>query len=182
MTEPLRAPADRTGHADRSRAPARPDLRFMLTSPAGMIALGFGTGLSPLWPGTVGSLLGFPLYWALRDLDLAWQVAILCILVVAGVWICDRAGRDLGVSDHSAIVWDEVCGMALVLLGAPAGAPWLLASFFAFRLFDIVKPWPINVVDRRMQNGFGVMLDDLLAAGYAVASLAAAHAVFVALA
>ena len=170
MTEPPRA------HGDRDQVRADPDWRVLLTSPTALIALGFGTGLSPIWPGTVGSLLGFPLFWSLRDLAIAWQGSVLAVLFVGGIWVCDRAGRDLAMPDHSAIVWDEIWAMALVLLCAPAGGAWMLASFVAFRLFDIIKPWPANLVDRRMKNGFGVMLDDLLAALYAIASLALLHA------
>ena len=155
----------------------RPDLRFLMSSPEAFVALGFGTGLSPIAPGTVGSLLGIPLGLALRLLTPAWQIGIWTALCLIGLWVCDRAGRRLGVADHPAIVWDEVCAMAVVLLLAPSGVVWIVASFAAFRLFDIVKPWPIDVIDRNMANGIGVMADDLLAAVYAVVLLAAAYVV-----
>lgn len=150
----------------------RPTLPVLLSSPAVFVALGFGAGLSPYAPGTFGSLLGIPLAVALQLLPPGWQVAIWAMLCVGGCFVCDRAGRALGVPDHPAIVWDEVCGMAAVLLVAPSGLGWIAASFAAFRLFDIVKPWPIHLIDRRLHNGFGVMADDLMAAIYAIATIA----------
>lgn len=152
----------------------RPDLRFLLSSPEAFVALGFGAGLSPVAPGTAGSLVGIPLGLALDRLPPAWQVGIWTALCLIGLWVCDRAGRSLGVADHPAIVWDEVCAMAVVVLLAPSGIVWIAASFAAFRLFDIVKPWPIDIIDRNLANGIGVMADDLLAAIYALVLLAAA--------
>lgn len=156
--------------------PRRPGLTFLLSSPWALLALGFGTGLSPLAPGTVGSLLGIPLAFGLRHLPPGWQAAIWIALFMVGCRACERAGRALGTPDHPAIVWDEVCAMALVLLLAPPGPVWIVPAFAAFRLFDIVKPWPIHVIDRNVQNGFGVMADDFLAAAYAVAAIAIIHA------
>lgn len=153
-----------------TEAPRLP-LHTLRSSPAVFVALGFGAGLSPYAPGTFGSLLGIPLVLALQLLPLGWQVAIWAGLSLVGCWVCDRAGRALGVPDHPAIVWDEVCGMAAVLLAAPTGAWWIAASFAAFRLFDIVKPWPIGLIDRGLHNGFGVMGDDLMAAAYAIATI-----------
>lgn len=152
--------------------PPRPSLTFLLSSPAALVALGFGTGLSPVAPGTVGSLLGIPLGLALRLLPPGEQAAVWAAFCVIGAWACDRAGRALGVADHQAIVWDEVCAMTAVVLLVPPGTVWLAAGFAAFRLFDIVKPWPVYLIDRHVQNGFGVMADDLAAGGYAIAAVA----------
>lgn len=150
-----------------------PTWRFLAAHPARLVAFGFGTGLSPKAPGTVGTLLGFPLYWliAAATPDLTHQLALLAAAFVIGIPICARTGRDLGVADHGGIVWDEIVAFALVLAFTPAGALWAAAAFGFFRLFDIVKPWPIRVADARLKNGFGVMFDDLLAAGYAIACL-----------
>jgi phosphatidylglycerophosphatase A len=142
-------------------------LRFLLSSPAAFIALGFGTGLSPFAPGTVGTLLAFPIYWTIHALPLGGQVGVWFWLCVAGLWACHRAGEALGDRDHGAIVWDEVCAMTLVLILGPSVA-WAVAGFLAFRAFDILKPWPINLIDQRWRNGFGVMADDLVAAAYAI--------------
>jgi phosphatidylglycerophosphatase A len=156
----------------------RPNPKLLLSSPAAWLALGFGTGLSPAAPGTVGSLLGIPLALALQTLAVGWQIAIWVVLCGIGCWACGRTGRMLQVADHPAIVWDEVCGMAAVLLLAPSGWPWIVASFAAFRLFDIVKPWPVHLIDRRWQNGFGVMADDLMAAVYAIVVIRILSAIF----
>ena len=156
----------------------QPDLRFLLAHPAHLIALGFGSGLAPRAPGTVGTVLGLPLFWAITAIapDLPNQLILIAATFLLGVWACARSGRALGVADHGGMVWDEIVAFALVLLFTPAGWAWQLAAFVLFRLFDIVKPWPIRFFDRRLKNGFGVMFDDLLAAGYAIACLQlAAH-------
>jgi phosphatidylglycerophosphatase A len=154
--------------------PPRPNLRFLLSSPAAFLALGCGAGLVPRAPGTAGSLLAIPLVLALQALPFGWQIAIWAAMVVAGIWLCDRAGRALGEADHPAIVWDEICAMAIVLMLAPPGWGWIAAGFLAFRAFDIVKPWPIHIIDRRLANGLGAMADDLLAAVYAIVTIAIA--------
>jgi phosphatidylglycerophosphatase A len=155
-----------------------PDLRFLLAHPAHLIALGFGSGLAPKAPGTVGTVLGLPLFWAITAIapDLPNQLILIAATFLLGIWACARTGRALGVADHGGMVWDEIVAFALVLLFTPAGWMWMLAAFGLFRLFDIVKPWPIRFFDARLKNGFGVMFDDLLAAGYAIACLQlAAH-------
>lgn len=97
-----------------------------------------------------------------------WQYfASLVVLFIVGVWICDRTANDMGVHDHPAIVFDEVVGMLFVLMGVPAGLIWLVLGFILFRLFDIWKPWPIGLLDKKVSGGFGIMADDLLAAIYA---------------
>lgn len=147
----------------------QPDWRFIRSHPAYFLAFGLGTGLSPKAPGTVGTLLGLPLYFLLAaGLPLAGILAVLLVAFVAGIKICDMAGRAVGVADHSGIVWDEIVAMALVLCFTPASAPWWAAAFLAFRVFDIFKPWPIRYFDSHWENGLGVMLDDLLAAVYAI--------------
>jgi phosphatidylglycerophosphatase A len=151
-----------------------PGWGFLMTSPWAFLALGFGAGLAPFWPGTFGSLLGLALAWPLRWLAPGVQIALVGAGFMLGIWACERTGEELASPDASVIVWDEVVGMAAVSLLAPAGLGWSLAGFVAFRFFDIVKPWPINLVDRQLRNGLGVMLDDALAAAYAVGTLAAA--------
>jgi phosphatidylglycerophosphatase A len=151
--------------------PPRPDLRFLLSSPAAFLTLGGGAGLVPKAPGTAGSLLAVPLVLILQLAPFGWQLGMWAAMVIAGVWLCDRIGRTLGDPDHGAIVWDEICGQTIVLLLAPPGFVWMLVGVLAFRLFDIAKPWPIHIIDRRMPNGWGAMGDDLLAAVYAVVLL-----------
>jgi phosphatidylglycerophosphatase A len=156
--------------------PQRPNLRVLFSSPAMFLAIGGGAGLAPYVPGTVGSVLAVPLALVLQTLPFVWQIAVWILMAGAGVWICDRAGRALGEPDHPAIVWDEICGAAIVLLLAPPGVGWLLVGLLAFRVFDIAKPWPISVVDRQTTNGVGAMGDDLLASVYAIVTVLILHA------
>ncbi len=147
---------------------AQPDRTFLLSHPAHLIALGGGVGLVPKAPGTAGTVLAYPIAWASVQATsslawLAWGFAF-----VLGIWACDRAGRDLGVSDHGALVWDEVVAMWGVLLCIPFTLLAWLIAFALFRLFDIVKPFPVGWFDRKVKGGLGVMLDDVLAAGYVV--------------
>lgn len=153
------------------RQPTLPSWGLLWSHPLHCLSFGLGTGLSPKAPGTVGTLLGFPLYWLLLSLSLAQQWLVLSILFLLGIWCCEFTGRALGVSDHGAIVWDEVVAMAAVLLTVPTNVYWGVAAFVLFRLFDIWKPFPIGWVDRRVKGGFGVMLDDVLAAVMAIVLL-----------
>ena len=146
--------------------------REVLTDPVHFLAFGFGAGLAPLAPGTVGSLPGVLLAWLTLDLGLYVQLAVAASLFVAGIPICGASARKLGIHDHGGIVWDEICGMYVTLLLAPASLLGFAAAFGLFRLFDIVKPWPIRDLDHRLGGGLGIMLDDLVAALYALILLA----------
>ena len=147
----------------------RPTFGFMLRHPAHVIALGAGAGLMPAAPGTAGTLLAFPLYWALAPVCATPTLLVLIAVgFVIGVWACARTGQALGAADHGAMVWDEIVAFMLVLVFTPAGWLWQAGAFLLFRFFDILKPPPIRYFDRRLKNGFGVMFDDLLAALYAV--------------
>ncbi len=139
----------------------------MARSPARIIAFGFGSGLIRPAPGTWGTLAGWGAFVLLLEpLSLPLRLLAVVVAFALGIWACDRTGRDLGVADHGGMVWDEVAAIWLVLSLVPAG--WMAqgAAFLLFRLFDIVKPPPIRQFDARLKNGFGVMLDDLLAALY----------------
>ena len=156
-----------------------PPFSFLLRHPAHLIACGFGSGLAPVASGTFGTLFAWLSYPLLRDLfpgDLDFAVfALLCF--VLGVAACHTTGRNLGVVDHGAIVWDEIVPFWIVLLLTPAGLLWQLAAFLWFRFYDIVKPAPANYFDTKVKNGLGVMMDDLVAAGYTVLTLAIIKAV-----
>ncbi|WP_338592275.1 phosphatidylglycerophosphatase A [Shewanella khirikhana] len=145
--------------------------RLSLTNPWHFLALGFGSGLVKKAPGTFGTLAAIPLYLLLSPLPLVWYLLATVIAVVAGVYICDRASKDMGVHDHGAIVWDEVAGLLITMIAAPAGIVWLLVGFVLFRIFDILKPWPIRVLDARVHGGLGIMADDVLAGLFALACL-----------
>jgi phosphatidylglycerophosphatase A len=135
-----------------------------LRSPVHLVALGFGTGLSPVAPGTFGTLLALVPAWFMSYLSWSWQLGIAVTVCAAGVWICGESARRLGVHDHPAIVFDEIAAMLLLVPLIPSGPLWLGAAFVLFRIFDVVKPWPIRDVDHRMGGGLGIMLDDLMAA------------------
>lgn len=137
-----------------------------LSNPIHLLAFGFGSGLAPWAPGTFGTLVGVALYLPLMLLGLYEYIIVLMVATLAGVWICHRTAADLQVHDHPGIVWDEMVGYWLSMLLAPPGWVWILIGFLLFRLFDIWKPWPISWLDARVRGGFGVMLDDLLAAVY----------------
>jgi phosphatidylglycerophosphatase A len=142
--------------------------RTVLTDPVHMLAFGFGTGLSPVAPGTVGSLVGVLFAWLTVDLGLPLQLAVAAAISVAGIWICGESARRIGVHDHGGIVWDEIAGMYITLLAAPPTIVGWILGFVLFRVFDIAKPWPIRDLDHRLGGGLGIMLDDLAAALYAL--------------
>lgn len=153
--------------------PSRPTLSWVFQSPARIFAFGFGSGLIRPAPGTWGTLAGW-LIWAvvLRHMSDGPIAFLLVLAFLYGCWVCHRAGRDLGVSDHGGIVWDEMVAIWLVLWLSPDSLGAQAMAFFLFRGFDIIKPPPIRYFDRRWSNGFGVMWDDLLAAGYTLLVMA----------
>lgn len=138
-----------------------------LTNLIHLLAFGFGAGLAPKAPGTFGTLMAVPFYLVLARLSLDLYLGVLALAILAGIWICGRTSRDLGVHDHPGIVWDEFAGFFVTMIAAPAGWLWVVVGFVLFRVFDILKPWPIGWLDRRVQGGLGIMLDDLLAGAYA---------------
>ena len=147
--------------------PTPGSLRWIYAHPVRFLAFGFGAGAMPFAPGTFGTLVAVPLYLLARSLPLGGYLLLCAALFVIGVGVCRGAERDLGVHDHPGIVWDEITGYFVAMTAAPGGWPWVVAGFVAFRLFDILKPWPIRWADRRVGGGLGIMLDDLLAGIYA---------------
>ena len=150
-----------------------PGLRFLFSHPAHFLACGCGSGLVPWAPGTFGTLfawLSFNVFQPFfTDFELLGLFAAAYLL---GIWIIDKAGRALGDPDHGSIVWDEIVPFWLVLLMTPEAFLWQAAAFALFRLFDITKPQPSRSFDDNVKNGFGVMADDLVAAGYTLLCLA----------
>jgi phosphatidylglycerophosphatase A len=152
---------------------APPSPAFAFSHPAHVIAFGFGAGLAPRAPGTAGTLAAWPLGWLLGGvLPPLAIVGLLVALFLLGTWACAVTGRDLGVHDHGAMVWDEIVAFLLILSLLPREFGWQAAGFVLFRAFDIAKPAPIRWFERRFHGGFGVMFDDLLAAGYTLVVLA----------
>ncbi len=150
----------------------KPDRKFLLAHPAHFLALGFGSGLAPKAPGTWGTLVALPIYLLAIQFAGAWLIALLAaILFIVGIWTAEVTGRALGVADHGSIVIDEIAAYLLVLAVTPRTFWWVLLAFGLFRLFDIWKPWPIRLADRKLKGGFGVMFDDLLAALFSIACI-----------
>ena len=148
-----------------------PPARLILRDPVHFLAFGFGSGLSPKAPGTAGTLAALPLVYFALALPFWAYVLLTLVIIIAGVWICDNSSKRLGVHDHPGIVWDEIAGLFITLLAAPAGLIWLAVGFVLFRFFDILKPWPIGWLDRQVGGGLGIMLDDVLAGIYALICL-----------
>ena len=146
-----------------SRMSGQQNLLPRLKNPVHFLALGFGSGCIPKLPGTAGSLVGVLFYFFISPLPVTYYAGIVLVLFLAGIWLCDRTARDLGVHDHPAIVWDEIVGYLVTMIYAPQGWIWMIAGFILFRLFDIWKPWPINRIDKSVTGGLGIMLDDVIA-------------------
>lgn len=131
------------------------------------LAFGLGTGTAPKAPGTVGSaaaLLFLPVFGLMNlPLQLLWVV----VTLVFGIWLCDRTSKDLGVHDHPGIVWDEFVGIWIVFIAVPLSWSTVIIGFVLFRIFDVIKPWPIRWLDRHVEGGFGIMVDDVLAGIFA---------------
>ena len=153
----------------------RPTPAFAYSHPAHLIAFGFGAGLARFAPGTCGTLLGWPPGWMLNGAHPAVLFPLIAAAFLVGVWACGVTGQHLGIHDHGSMVWDEIVAFMLVAALLPRELGWQLAGFVAFRAFDIGKPPPIRWLERRYQGGFGVMFDDLLAAGYTLLALALAR-------
>ena len=169
-------------------APLRPTLRFMLAHPAHAMALGFGSGLSPVAPGTAGTLWAWLAFTALQPWmnDTRWALLI-AVSLPLGWWACSVTARNMRVLDPGSIVWDEIAAFWLVLwLVTPAGFWGQLLAFALFRYFDAAKPGPVGWADRLFYGvnpatdpaawrkaGLGIMLDDLVAAACALLVIAA---------
>ena len=142
----------------------------LIRHPIHFLSLGFGSGLSPFAPGTAGTLVAVPLFYISSVyLPVFGYVIATCVITLVGIYLCEKTTSALGVHDHPAIVWDEIAGYLITMLFIPATLVNILIGFVFFRLFDILKPWPISVIDSRMKGGAGVMLDDVIAGLYALA-------------
>lgn len=156
----------------------RPPARTILTSPVHLLAFGLGSGLSPKAPGTVGTLAAVPFAWVMLQWPLGWALGVIVMAALLGIYLCGESARRLGVHDHGGIVFDEFVGYwisCLPLMPAVLGlsgfagseALGLLLAFALFRFFDVLKPWPISWLDRHVDGGLGIMVDDLLAGLFA---------------
>lgn len=133
------------------------------SSIAQFFASGFGSGCAPFAPGTIGTLMALPLWWGLSYLPPLYYFLAVVFLSLIGIWFCDTAAKELKVHDHGGIVWDEFMGLFITLFLLKPTLVIATIGFFIFRLFDILKPWPISYIDKHVEGGFGIMLDDILA-------------------
>jgi phosphatidylglycerophosphatase A len=161
-----------TAGTNKPTVQARVLREVALGTPAGFLAFGFGAGLSPIAPGTMGTLVAIPFVFALRSLGVAGYWIALLLLFLSGIKLCTHVTRKLGVHDHGGIVWDEMVGYWLAVAFVPLQWHWLLAAFVLFRFFDIFKPWPIRQLDRKINGGFGIMIDDVMAGLFTMIILA----------
>jgi phosphatidylglycerophosphatase A len=143
----------------------------LLRHPVHLLAFGFGAGLSPVAPGTFGTLVAVPIVLGVMQFGFAVHLAFAGVAALAGIALCGESARRLQVHDHPGIVWDEITGYAITMLAAPPQWQWLVGGFLLFRLFDIWKPWPIREADHSLRGGLGIMLDDVIAGIFAAAVL-----------
>ena len=127
------------------------------------LAFGFGTGLAKKAPGTWGTIAGLVVMPLLYLLPLTWALVFIAAASIFGFWLCGRVADDLGVHDHGGIVWDEMVGIWMTLILLPNSWQWWLLGFVLFRILDVLKPWPISVLDKHVGGGLGIMIDDMLA-------------------
>lgn len=142
-----------------------------LRNPLHFLSLGFGSGLMPKAPGTFGTLAAIPVYLLIVDLPLWIFLAITFVITVCGIYLCEYTSKALGVHDHSGIVIDEIAGYLITMIAIPFSWYWILLGFILFRIFDILKPWPISWLDKKVAGGLGIMLDDVVAGLFSLVCL-----------
>lgn len=140
-----------------------PTFSQLLRDPRLLLAFGFGSGLSKIMPGTCGTLVALPIYFLISYLHWSLYFVVVMVSFFIGNYLCDYAARIMKVHDHGGIVWDEFVGMWITLFLIPNQWQWVLIGFLLFRFFDMLKPWPISVADKKLSGGFGIMFDDVLA-------------------
>lgn len=135
------------------------------------LALGLGAGLSPVAPGTMGSLIGLLPAWGLSRLKPAWHATIIAVLGAFGVWLCGTVASRIGEKDPGMIVYDEIVGLFIALFRLPWRWQWLVPAFLLYRAFDILKPWPVSAAEEWFGVGGGIMADDAIAGAMTLAIL-----------
>lgn len=136
-----------------------------LTNPIHFLAVGLGSGLSPIMPGTMGSLMAIPLWLLFYSLTPTLYWVFILVTFIFGCFVCQKTSDDTHTHDSGHIVWDEFVGMWITLFFIPQiSILWVTIAFVAFRIFDMAKPWPIRWFDKRVPGGFGIMVDDVIAA------------------
>jgi len=150
------------GYAMKAKINLTPPILWR--DPKQFIAFGFGVGAIPIAPGTFGTLAGMPFFLLLAHLPWPIYLIVVMICFAAACWLCEVCSKEIGVHDHTGMVIDEIIGYLITMIAVPATAGWMWLGFVLFRLFDILKPWPISYFDKHVPGGFGVMFDDAVAA------------------
>ncbi|MBT3505536.1 MAG: phosphatidylglycerophosphatase A [Piscirickettsiaceae bacterium] len=148
---------------------SQPKVNFseLIKRPVCFLGLGFGSGLAPKAPGTFGTIAAIPIYLLVQNLSLMLYIILTVIAFIVGIRICQQSADWLQKEDPSAVVWDEIVGYLVTMTAAPQGWQWIVLGFVLFRIFDILKPWPISLADQKLHGGFGIMLDDVIAGIFA---------------
>ncbi len=137
--------------------------------PSYFVAFGFGSGAMPFAPGTFGTLMAIPFYLLASQLSLPYYLAITLVLTIVAIGLCGRISKEINVQDHPGMCIDEFVGFFVTMINAPHGWHWVALGFVLFRLFDILKPWPIGFIDKKIHGGIGMVLDDILAGVFGLA-------------
>ncbi|MFK7815241.1 MAG: phosphatidylglycerophosphatase A [Gammaproteobacteria bacterium] len=145
--------------------------KIVLRNPIHLLSFGFGSGLSPKAPGTMGTIVAIPIFLAICEFTLSLYLLVVVLIFLIGCWTSGKTAKALKVHDHPGIVIDEIAGYLITMIMVPITWYWVILGFLFFRLFDIWKPWPISIIDKQVKGGFGIMLDDVLAALYSLLSL-----------
>ena len=143
----------------------------LLHDPGHFLAFGFGAGLLPVAPGTWGTAAAVPLFWYLSGWSLGGYLTAVVVIGAVSIWACGRTARCLGVHDDRAIVADEIVGFLVAMIGMPFTWVTVAVGVVLFRVFDILKPWPVGALDRRLSGGLGIVADDVAAGVYAAVSM-----------
>lgn len=143
----------------------------ILSDPILFLAFGFGSGLAKKAPGTFGTVAAIPVCWLFAQTGFLFYSVLTVIATVVGIWICGIAAEKLDEHDFGGIVWDEIAGYLITMWLVPFSWQAAALGFVLFRIFDIIKPWPIKWIDQKVHGGLGIMLDDVLAAVFAGALL-----------
>lgn len=151
-----------------SKLQVKPELKTISwKNPIHFLALGFGSGLAPVAPGTFGTVAAIPVYLLLAFTPNWFFLAAIIAFAIAGFYICGYTANSLKTHDHPAIVWDEVVGYLITVFAMPFNWQTVVVGFILFRIFDILKPWPIRWLDKFVHGGIGIMLDDIVAGLFA---------------
>jgi phosphatidylglycerophosphatase A len=153
----------------KNRAEASPSVSSKIwEDPRYFFVFGFGSGTMPIAPGTFGTLMAVPFYLALSLLPLWLYLLFIVLFIAVSAWLSDQISHEIGFHDHPGMCIDEFAGFFVTMILAPVGIGWIILGFLLFRFFDIIKPWPIRLLDEKVHGGFGMILDDVVAGLFAM--------------